>query len=195
VTSGGWIALYAAIVGTASLGWQVWTHWVERRPKLRLEVTFTWLLPNEEAVEQVEHALASLFKQPWRLDADVLNVGRSAAHVGRLSFETCRKSDSVSHWTSRSWDLPWVLEPGEARTVFLTDDDAGEVQPDQTFVAVAVTTGGVHFRSESVNLGTPEGMGHGVLVAMNGPSFQKRVGDRPFFALTVEEFERDDPSA
>lgn len=192
VTSAEWIALYAAIVATVSVVWQIWTRWIERRPKLRVRASFIWFLPTRKAVEEVQRDLSALFNQ-WRLEAQVLNLGRTAAHVDRFSFEARRGTDSVTHWTSPSWKLPWVLEPGEERTVDVTDADVSEVLPGHRLVARAVTTGGDEFRSDPMEL-EPGAVDPRVIVSMHYPTameMMERTG-KEVFVLTVEEFERDD---
>jgi hypothetical protein len=133
-----WIALYAAIVATAAFGWQAVTYVMGRRAKLRVDLVLLHFLETEEQQREAASRPTTI-STPWRLQIEVHNFGRSPVRVRELQIETNRGSSGYEVWLSSDWALPWVLEPGEDRTVFLTDDDVGVLTQGQELHAEAHT--------------------------------------------------------
>jgi hypothetical protein len=50
----GWVAIYAAVVSTGSLGWQVWTHQRAKRPQVTviLDTWRTYQVPGRRLLEE-----------------------------------------------------------------------------------------------------------------------------------------------
>jgi hypothetical protein len=192
VAGADWIALYAAVVATGSLAWQVASRILDRRPRLRVNASLTFFIADETATQELAKDLSLIAHQPWRLQLDVLNIGHSEVRISRAYFNTLRTPGSIAAWAPQRWELPWLLQSGEEHSAFITDDDAGELVMGQEFVAIVVTTRGTEFRSEpiSVDLGKPQ---RSVLVAQPYTVFKRltnTTGVEPF-VLELSEF-RDD---
>jgi hypothetical protein len=188
MAGGDWIALYAAIVGTAALGWQTVTYVFEHRPKLRVHLMLLHYLATAE--EQAEAAtMPATISTPWRLQIEVHNVGRSAVRVNQLRIETNRGSTGFDVWMSSDWGLPWMLDPGEERMVFLTDDDAGALARGQELHAEARTPK-KEFASPKLRVGEP-GPAH-ELVMVPEESFRELAritgAEGRYFTMRVHEY-------
>jgi hypothetical protein len=147
-----WIALYAAIVGTAAFSWQSFTYVSERRPKLRVEIMLMhYILTMEEAV-----ALQNVTKVTgrWRIQIEILNLGRSPVRISQVSVVTNHDPSGFDSWQSGSWNLPWLLDTGDEKMIFLTSDEVGDLNIGQQIHARVTTTTGKEFLSETLGVGT-----------------------------------------
>ena len=165
-----WIAIYAAVVATASALWQAVVWWLERRPNIRVSTFIVSLVPaTPRPANEPDEWIRSL---PWRLQIEVLNLGRSTVRIGSVDVETNRSEVGYEAWKSVEWGLPWVLEPGDERVVALTDEQAGKLETGQELVIVVATTAGAHF-TDTLVVGK-QGM---QLVAMTRAGFSDLAPD------------------
>jgi hypothetical protein len=153
--AGAWVALYAAVVATGALAWQAATYVLDRRPRLRVEIALIYFLRSAEDTPSIAGETIS---GDWRLQADILNLGRSTARISDVQFEARGERPGLDVWTSVDWRLPWVLRPGEERQVFLTDDEVGTLTRGRELIARVKTSIGRDFVSETLRVGA-EGTG------------------------------------
>lgn len=101
VEAGDWIAVYGAVVATGVAAWQAIAYWVEHRPKVRLSSFLITLVPEMKPAPATD-TKAWLLTLPWRLQIEVLNLGRSAVAIGRIDVRTKRTESgytSLVRWT------------------------------------------------------------------------------------------------
>lgn len=142
--AGDWIAVYGAVVATVVAAWQAITYWQERRPKVRVSSFLMTLVPELKPPPDTD-TKAWLRTLPWRLQIEVLNLGRSDVTIGRIDVRTKRTESGYTSWSSRDWDLPWVLAPGEERGIALTDEEGGDLDDGQELLVEVQTTSGRGF--------------------------------------------------
>jgi hypothetical protein len=185
--AGDWIAVYGAVVATGAVVWQALSAHADRRERVRVELSITHFSDGQPR-EGLGRNNPPDFGLGWRLDIEVANFGRAAIRVDRLGFETLQTARGLAHWSAADWGLPWLLESGETRSAFLTDDNAEALKPDQEFVAVVHTTRDHTFRSDVLQV-RPGGKGRS-LVMMQGEHFEAvaHAASRPTFVLEVHEF-------
>ncbi len=135
--AGSWIALYAAIVGTAALIWQATTFITERRPKIRVTAALLHILMSAEN----QKIAAETGQYPaWWLMISIVNVGRSSVWIDNTAIEMKLDEKSIREWKSRQWTLPWHLEPSEIKSWTVRSDEAGALRKGQE-LRVMVKTG------------------------------------------------------
>jgi hypothetical protein len=137
-----WIALYAAIVGTAALAWQSVTYLLERRPSIKIDLRLLYI----DATKGEGRKHSSLADLPWRLLIDVVNNGKNKVQIHEMSIRTERNGNDVK-WLVKRWNVPWILESGDSKSISLTSKDVGPLRQGQPLTGVAVTSTGRQFRS------------------------------------------------
>ena len=154
-----WIALYAAIVGTAALAWQGVTYLTERRPKVRINLR---LLHIRMTKEDQEKAGTDIIDYPWWLMIEIVNFGKSPVRISNVVIETTSNEKTLSKWSLKRWNLPWLLESSEKKDVSITNADAGTLIRGQELCAVVTTMTGVKFYSKRLRVlggpGSPEAL-------------------------------------
>src|SRR4051812_17973767 len=109
---GDWIAVYAAVVGTAALGYELLESVLARRPRVQVSFMLTHrVLTGDDA--RVMATRPETIATPWEIGVEVLNAGRAQVQVAAVRISTSREEFGMDVWTSRDWGLPWVLDPGE----------------------------------------------------------------------------------
>jgi hypothetical protein len=149
--TGDWIAIYGAVVATCVAAWQAATYWAETRPKIRVG-TFLMTLMIEAKPPADADPKAWIRTLPWRLQIEVLNLGRSSATIGSIEVRTKQSESGSTSWSSLDWDLPWTLAPGEERMIELTDLEAGLLEDGQELLVEVRTTTGRSF-TDTVTVG------------------------------------------
>jgi hypothetical protein len=154
MAAGNWIALYAAVVGTASLAWQAITYVLKRRPKIQIAMMLMrFVLTRDDALAVDPDANVG---GHWRIQIEILNQGRSPVRIREVYVETNHDDSGFDSWRSGEWGLPWLLDSLEEKTIYLTSDEVGELARGQQIHAKVTTTSGKDFYSEILEVGGAE---------------------------------------
>src|SRR5208283_4424475 len=102
-----WIALYAAGIGTAAFVWQWITYISAHRPNIQIDIMLMHFLRTLDDADA--HKKSSEITGHWRIQIEILNLGRSPVRIGAVAIETNPRSSGFDRWESANWDLPWLL--------------------------------------------------------------------------------------
>jgi hypothetical protein len=146
------IAIYAAVLSTATGSWQVLMYWDTRRPKLLIRCRGGLTIENEEHLRKFAALLLAqpqdITGLPWWLTVEIVNAGRAKVQLRTLNVYQHSGASGKGWNVSEKAAMPRWLDPGEALAIGLNHDEMRDANPGSTF-DVAVDTGvGRSFRAD-----------------------------------------------
>ena len=131
-----WIAIYAGLVATGTLIWQIIARSRDRRP--RLTVYLSGMYHIEDATDtaafvEYHEAENEPLPVPCSLEIEVTNIGRETVTVTNAAIEALVTANEA-HNFAPSGELPWTLKRGD-RESFGIEIAPGPIRKSTTFQA------------------------------------------------------------
>ena len=136
-----YIAIYAAVVATGGLGWEIRKARQARRPQVEVVVSFA--------------VLGYLRGEPTNsAHIEVRNRGDIPVRVTSVGFEVQDQSDRIAaiHWQQPGATLPGVIGPRDSGFTYLLEHELGSLDLYRPLVAWASLSTGERIHSKPVTL-------------------------------------------
>lgn len=190
-----WIALYAAVVATATLIWQFVARRRDRRPKLTVSLDVIFQTLNYERALEYGRLRMAGEETTWPgetvLEVRAVNVGREAVTVTRLDIEIDVPTTGSGHVFSSDADFPRRLERGELFG-YAIEVSPNAFRPDSSVDASAQVSTGEVFRAGARSIH------QGALMTLPAEPFEEMLDDRELWrhvriyrAIDVSNTEED----
>lgn len=124
------------------------TYATERRPKVRVTIRLLHIEATGNSPKRIGY-----MGYPWLLMVGIVNYGSTVVRIQDASIEASRANKSPESWRVKKWGLPWVLEPGEKKTVNFSSDDFEVLTRGHTLQVCVVTSKENRFYSEPLLIG------------------------------------------
>ncbi|MFI5849369.1 hypothetical protein ACIA8B_14870 [Micromonospora chalcea] len=126
----GGVAIYGALVATASAAWQLVTYWQGHKPRLVITGSSLVFIEGEAEAKVFDRALKTDGKSdhgpPFLITIEIRNTGRVKVQLSTLLVSQL-DGEQGADWHLSSWaELPLWLESGEAVTFSLTEKELTE---------------------------------------------------------------------
>lgn len=135
----GWVAIYAAAVSTASLGWQVWNARRARRPHVEVALSHTVYIPPTGSAEST-------------VQIDVRNRGDIPVQVASVGVRTKGRATMLAAPRRGESTLPGEIHPRDAGFTYFPTDELSSLDLSRPLVGWALLSTGEHIDSKPMKL-------------------------------------------
>ncbi|WP_422752263.1 hypothetical protein [Micromonospora sp. WMMD708] len=177
----GGVAIYGALVATASAAWQLVTYWQGNKPRLVITGSSFVFIDGEAEANVFDRALKTDGKSdhgpPFLIEIEIRNTGRVKVQLSRLLVSQL-DGEKGADWDLGPWaELPLWLEPGEAVTFPLTAKELAEFSfTARAQVVVRASTGRL-FKHRLPAFSLASGKDHHVVLGL--PFYQELIKRTP----------------
>lgn len=138
------IAIYAAIVSTVALGWQILKERRARRPQVEVTISYALMnIPPRGAVEAVHVEARNRGDHPVRATSAGFKVQDGSGNVAAIVHQQPAAT------------IPGVIQPRDSAFTYLLENELGPLDPTRLLVGWVSLSTGERFYSKERRLVAP----------------------------------------